>query len=422
MTAPALDGARAPQNWRRAIAAAAARARAVRIRSAWLRRCVDASPSLQGGPLYGSTLADLVAALAAARTDGADDAVPRTTRVTELPTRRSRDAAVPSGRPNAAAAGGGAAAASPAQRAATVTDLSEVRALSRIAPAPLLERLAAGRSPSTVAIAAARGNGRSARVVDDRATAASSRRGAGVQSPSARVRRFTVFPDLRADARARAQGTDHEGAFGSDVAASVSSAPLATKALRARIIDRAERVARRTHMSADAVAGAGDDGATPVERDWSRSASGPSVSTALLQGVLDAHASAMTSRARQTAAPNGTGGNRRDRARPANHDSADRAAAAARASSGTQPSGSFTTTAPPLPPRLPDATAPTPTSPSQAFPQPLDARANGAALVSPLATNRASAPARDSEDDLDLLSAKLDRILVEQARRHGVDV
>ncbi|MBV8749965.1 MAG: hypothetical protein JO103_09650 [Candidatus Eremiobacteraeota bacterium] len=48
--------------------------------------------------------------------------------------------------------------------------------------------------------------------------------------------------------------------------------------------------------------------------------------------------------------------------------------------------------------------------------------ANRAALVSPLATNRASAPARDSEDDLDLLSAKLDRILVEQARRHGVDV
>jgi len=48
--------------------------------------------------------------------------------------------------------------------------------------------------------------------------------------------------------------------------------------------------------------------------------------------------------------------------------------------------------------------------------------ANRASLVSSLAGNRTPAPARDAEDDLDLLSAKLDRILVEQARRHGVDV
>ncbi|MBV8582202.1 MAG: hypothetical protein JOZ86_16385, partial [Candidatus Eremiobacteraeota bacterium] len=157
MTAPALDGARAPQCWRRALAAAAARTRAVRIRSAWLRRCVEASPSLRGGPLYGTTLADLVAALAAARADGADDAAPRATRATEPPTRRSRDAAVPSGRPNAAAAGGGAAAASPAQRAATVIDVSDVRKLSRSAPALLLERLAAGPAPTTAMITTAHG-------------------------------------------------------------------------------------------------------------------------------------------------------------------------------------------------------------------------------------------------------------------------
>ena len=444
-----LAGGCAPQRWRRSTAAAASRLRTVAIRSAWPIRFAQAAPQLLEGPLFGRALAGAVAQLGTAAGD-ADESVPRRRaapadqpRARERPAEfppfakralaRAPSAAAPLHRTSSARTVPAAATRSPSLRPTATNGASPASdkasgaahaplAFSPTAPETLLERLVRRESAAGTPASRARTEpaGTSLRIEPPRepSTALHMSGAKGATRPNAGA--------LALD-RARA-GAAYE--IQDAPARAFASAPLATSSLRARILARAHGLDLATRSRA---AGGPD---AVVERDWSRSPLGPVAPAALLERLVSARAgvspprSAAPARTAQAAAPEPFAGRAatapRDTstaetrahptARPASYDQLRANRAVRRASHpGVRAAG---------PPRASVAADPHPSVASPAAPRPVFAPLAEAQSSPPFALARgsAAAPALADEDDLDLLSAKIERILIEQARRNGIDV
>jgi hypothetical protein len=436
MTTPleALACARTPRRWVSGIATASERAHELRIRGGWLRRFVEPPPSLREGPLLGKALADAVARLGRAhglpdegetplRTPAADparsrarsarpapipNAVPRSVPSVTPPRSRTRspgpfpfaDAARGPGRSSAADAARG-----PQRGAGPPAPL----AFARFAAQPLLDDLVR--------------RARAAPVTAVRPPAERSPAPAPEHSTAARTRLDSATPDRRSPAM---RGT----ASPSRPAAPFDATPsAATTALQAKVLARARAL--------DARAPAAFGGAAAIERDWSRSMLGPGAPVQLLERIAAFHAASVPpARPRSGNAGRGPAAHvdtlHGDTPRSGTTRTSWNADAASQRPAVTPLDPRRTLTAPSTPARvfadMPGAPEPapfadasgTPALPPFAWPRSLAEPA--LAVAAGHAAARASSPAHETDSDLDLLSAKIERILAEQARRHGIDV
>jgi hypothetical protein len=477
-----LAGARAPQHWRRALAAASARAHTLAIRAAWLRDAAQPVPRLCGAVLFGDALAASIERLVR-RGDGDDASGVRRARVPP-PAKRSRDAVT------------GAADGSARQRAAAVFPTVSRRGVvpaTTVAHAPRagagaadFARVANRPSAATAARAGAEvagdvvpqdgahdaASGSATHEAPSGPPEALPRDPARTQRTSAgdvtslartapeallaRARNASHFAshssgsraDRAGEARRRpsrdgspAQLLPSHAAFaahGDAVAAhggstTVPTPPDATRALRARVLERSASARGRFARTLSP--------GSAIESDWTRSPLGPAApahlfgASAALRG-----ATAAAPRADRRAHPAPRAGARApsiagNDAAAGTDSTADGAAIAGTVSTafGATPRDVSPHRAP-LADASSGATAAHAADPAFAaaelaglppapFAWPRDA-ADAVRAHAPGALRRLAAPAAadDGDDELEVLSAKLDRILVAQARRHGVDV
>lgn len=411
----AFENARAPRRWRRGIAAAPSRLRTTLIRAAWTSGFVRPLPELCSGPLFGTALADAVRRLGAS-TREQDETPPahrgdRTSNPPSLGRAPVRDSsphangpwswwpspqgAVRSRTPVAGThefeVAGRRAGSSPATAAMTRAGSGDatpatLRAQVRSAPESLLTRLGAA-------------DGR-----EDSGTAQLRR------SPGSTFARRSASPGAF---EANGTGKASSGSF-ERLARTVMTAPDATGTLRARIVERAHA----SHAS-----GGRPRSEALVERDWARSPLGPVAPHSLLQRITGM----------RNAQPRGPAAGRYPTRRPVTSPHAESRDEIAQETGDAAPAGTpermrrTATAAPPSGAASPANPAPPFAIPSEGLPAaPFAWPRSGAepAMVfaaAPAAAREAELP-RDADDDLDLLSAKLGRILVAQARRHGIDV
>lgn len=461
----ALDGARTPQRWQTGTAAATARLYELRIRSAWLGPLGQPPPSLHGGPLFGRALADAVARLGMRDEHADEGSAPRNAGAMHPPgprtrpadaTRNSKTASRAVLPPASVWARGRAAdtqtfadaadvAASPehsagvesARRVVNGASAHAPRALERFAPRQLLERLSRNaRVVATTAVVPREGR-------SPTSPTAPAPRTAGAQSSSGVAQRSRRSPpNSVTSARLPVPALDGSRGYGPSrafdapsaapnpagfpgglggIRAGVDAAAAATASLRAHMLDRA-RERRPRALSAF--------GEHAIERDWSRSMLGPVAPATLLEQLAAAPRDGFvpaTPAARREAAHHGA--IRRDRTSraPANPPSDPPELAAVDALEPPTEIPSPSTTTPPFADvsranaaRSLERAPTVPPLPPFAWPHSSAERALAVAALS--GSRRVPSPATDDDRDLDLLSAKIERILAEQARRHGIDV
>jgi len=415
--------------------AASSGLQAVRTRSAWLARIVQPPPNLHEGPLFGRALADAIA-LVGLRDEPADtDAASRNARAAPLPktvpravppapsVRAGNQSIAAPAFARAAPAHTLSAAAERARRAANAATARAPIALARFAPQPLVDQLSRRARIVAATTIARRGDHSAVAPGSPRMPTASARPSSAV---AARPRRSAPWS---ADAFAGPPSPAFDGSRAHDrsLAAAMPSAvadaaAIATTSLRARMLESARGRHRRAVSALDEPA---------IEQDWSRSMLGP-VAPATLLEQLAATPRAPSVPAAQTArrvaararAP------RRDRARsssataPADPRERERDGAFDRPSavrSSSIAASQFADDVPRAAPAPAFEPAPhVPALPPFAWPRSLAEPALAMAAVA--AAQRAPSPAGEDQRDLDLLSAKIERILAEQARRHGIDV
>ena len=426
MTTPleALACARAPRRWVSGLATASERAHELRIRGGWLRRFVEPPPTLREGPLLGTALADAVARLGRAHGLPDEGETPLRTPVAD-PARSRARAARPAPFPNAVHG---------------VPSLTPPRSRTR-SPGAFPFADAARRNGRSPAAEAARSAGRGAGapaplafarvaaqpLLDDLVRRAGAAPAAAVRAQEERSP--APAPNRGIPARTRHDPALRGAASPSRPAAAFDATPsAATTALQAKVLARARAL--------DARAPAAFGRATAIERDWSRSMLGPGAPVRLLEQLAAFHAASVP-----PARPrSGNAG----RETPAHVDTlpGDPPRNGTTRTSGNADPASRRPTVTALDRRRTLAAPSTPAPvlagiPGAPEPAPF-ADASGAPALPPFAwprslaepalalagghTARASSTVPDTDRDLDLLSAKIERILAEQARRHGIDV
>jgi hypothetical protein len=417
-----LESARAPQRWRRGTAAASSRLRTLAIRSAWLARFLQPAPQLLERPLFGDALADAVALLGAVRRDAEENAPRRRVAPTDRPHANARQAestpfsngVVPRGPTltpvprrtrgaNAVSESKTSAAYSPsdttteargAANGASAASTAAPLALPRAAPELLLERLLRTESPREASAHTAR-----------------TERSAGM---AARVHPAHLAPQFAALSPISTSLRDPKRTASwrspGPVSPALAAAPVATASLRARILHRAHGLRADARPRADL-------GAEPaIERDWQRSPLGPTAPPVLLERLASSRGivSPAPSAGRSRSAPLAT-----SRVRDAARSLTANASVESTAPAAPEPPSAVA---------APVGGAPAFTQPEETLPLPPFAWPRSfaepelAAAAAASSAARVPAQARDDEDDLDRLSAKIERILVEQARRNGIDV
>ncbi len=440
--AAALSGGRAPAAWARAVRAAAARGRALPRGAAWLPALLAPAPRLRAGALFGDTFAALTGSLGA-RTAAAQ---------------RAGAAGIGS---EAASGTYGPVARRPASLAGAAkrADLPPLpSAAARHADLPLLQRLTSrstARAASATHPAAAlrstgavraRAAGAAANGAMPGDTASQASQGAVARAAMARtavaqeaVARAAVAPDAVARvgmARGVAAGTAiaRAGVIRAFAGAAAAGAPAFGGVVRGRLVRRLVGAGQRARPGAPAAAGLEPS----LARQWAAPLFGPTATMTLLQSALAAHPNAATTPAPAGTAPartpvHGTAGAARPgpiRTLPAFAAGAALAAAqAAPAARGRRLVGRFASSpASGAAAALPSPPAGGAVAPPSLVPllpplvTPAAAESFGAPSGARLAMDGALAQESAAHDDLLALSFQIERILNEQARRHGIDV